>query len=140
MKVLYTAQATATGEGRNGHGRTSDGLLDVVFASPKEMGGAGGVTNPEQLFALGYAACFHQALKVIGRREKVDVDGSTVEAEVGIGPNDGGGFQLQVALTATLPSVDQEAAERIVAAAHQVCPYSNATRGNIDVAVTAVGG
>ena len=108
MKVLYTASATVTGEGRNGHGRTSDGLLDVDLASPKELGGAGGATNPEQLFAVGYAACFHSALKVVGRREKVDVDGSTVEAEVGIGPNDGGGFGLQVALTASLPNVDQE--------------------------------
>jgi len=140
MKVLYTAQATVTGEGRNGHGRTSDGLLDLDLASPKELGGAGGATNPEQLFAVGYAACFHQAIKVVGRREKVDVDGSTVDIEVGIGPGEGGGFVLQVALTATLPNVDQEAAERIVDAAHQVCPYSNATRGNIDVVVRAVGG
>ncbi len=139
MKVLYTASATVTGEGRNGHGRTSDGLLDLDLATPKEMGGAGGATNPEQLFAVGYAACFHSALKVVGRREKVNVDGSTVEAEVGIGPNDGGGFGLQVALTASLPHVDQEAADRIVAAAHQVCPYSNATRGNIDVTVRAIG-
>ena len=139
MKVLYTASATVTGEGRSGHGRTSDGLLDLDLATPKEMGGAGGATNPEQLFAVGYAACFHSALKVVGRREKVDVDGSTVEAEVGIGPNDGGGFGLQVALTASLPNVDQEAADRIVAAAHQVCPYSNATRGNIDVTVRAIG-
>jgi len=140
MKVLYTAQAIVTGEGRNGHGRTSDGLLDLDLASPKELGGAGGATNPEQLFAVGYAACFHQAIKVVGRREKVDVDGSTVDTEVGIGPGEGGGFVLQVALTATLPNVDQEAAERIVDAAHQVCPYSNATRGNIDVAVRAIGG
>ena len=139
MKVLYTAQATASGDGRNGHGRTSDGLLDLDLATPKEMGGAGGATNPEQLFAVGYAACFHQAIKGVGRKEKADVDGSTVDAEVGIGPKDSGGFALQVALTVTLPNVDQEAAERIVAAAHQVCPYSNATRGNIDVTVTAVG-
>jgi Ohr subfamily peroxiredoxin len=139
MKVRYTASATVTGEGRNGHGRTSDGQLDLDLATPKEMGGPGGATNPEQLFAVGYAACFHSALKVVGRREKVDVDGSTVDAEVGIGPNDQGGFALQVALTANLPHVDQEAADRIVAAAHKVCPYSNATRGNIDVTVRAIG-
>ena len=139
MQVLYTATAHATGDGRNGHTRTDDGLVDLELRIPKEMGGAGGATNPEQLFAVGYAACFHSALKVVGRREKVDVDGSTVEAEVGIGPNDGGGFGLQVALTASLPNVDQDAADRIVAAAHQVCPYSNATRGNIDVTVRAVG-
>ena len=139
MKVLYTAHATATGEGRNGHARTSDGLLDIDLATPKEMGGAGGATNPEQLFAAGYAACFHSALKVVGRREKADVDGSVVDAEVGIGPNDQGGFGLQVALNVTLPHVDQDAADRIVAAAHEVCPYSNATRGNIDVTLSAVG-
>ncbi len=139
MKTLYTAEALATGEGRDGHGRTSDGKLDLDLAIPKEMGGSGNGTNPEQLFAVGYAACFHSALKVVGRREKVDVDGSTVEAEVGIGPNDGGGFGLQVALTASLPNVDQDVADRIVAAAHQVCPYSNATRGNIDVTVQAIG-
>ena len=140
MKVLYTAQATATGDGRNGHARTSDGLLDIDLATPKEMGGAGGATNPEQLFAAGYAACFHSALKVVGRREKADVDGSTVDAEVGIGPNDHGGFGLQVALSVNLPNVDQQAADRIVAAAHQVCPYSNAIRGNIQVALHATGG
>jgi Ohr subfamily peroxiredoxin len=139
MKVLYAAHATATGEGRNGHARTSDGLLDIDLATPKEMGGPGGATNPEQLFAAGYAACFHSALKVVGRREKADVDGSVVDAEVGIGPNGQGGFALQVALKVTLPHVDQETADKIVAAAHEVCPYSNATRGNIDVAVTAVG-
>ena len=140
MKIdpLYTAVATATGDGRNGHVTSEDGFIDQDVRVPKELGGAGGATNPEQLFAVGYAACFHSALKVVGRREKVDVDGSTVEAEVGIGPNDQGGFQLQVALTATLPHVEQEAADRIVAAAHQVCPYSNATRGNIDVALTVV--
>ena len=139
MKVLYTAHATATGDGRNGHARTSDGLVDTDLATPKEMGGAGGATNPEQLFAAGYAACFHSALKVVGRREKADVDGSVVDAEVGIGPNDQGGFGLQVALDVTLPNVDQETADRIVAAAHEVCPYSNATRGNIDVALSATG-
>ena len=139
MKVVYTARATATGEGRNGHARTSDGLLDIDLATPEEMGGAGGATNPEQLFAAGYAACFHSALKVAGRREKADVDGSVVDAEVGIGPDGQGGFTLQVALNVALPRVDQATAERVVAAAHRVCPYSNATRGNIDVTLKAVG-
>jgi len=134
-KVLYTAEAHTVG-GRDGAGMSSDGAIDVKL-SPPGSGKPG--TNPEQLFAVGYAACFHSALKVVGRREKVDVDGSTVEAEVGIGPNDQGGFALQVALTASLPNVDQEAADRVVAAAHQVCPYSNATRGNIDVTVRAIG-
>lgn len=139
MKVVYIARATATGEGRSGHARTSDGLLDVDLAMPKEMGGAGDATNPEQLFAAGYAACFHSALKVVGRREKADVDGSVVDVEVGIGPDGQGGFTLQVALKVALPRVDQETADSIVAAAHQVCPYSTATRGNIDVTVSAVG-
>lgn len=138
MKVVYIARATATGEGRSGHARTSDGLLDVDLAMPKEMGGAGDATNPEQLFAAGYAACFHSALKVVGRREKADVDGSVVDAEVGIGPDGQGGFTLQVALKVALPRVDQETADSIVAAAHQVCPYSTATRGNIDVTMSAV--
>jgi len=136
-KVVYTAKAHTTGGRDGGASRTSDGRLDVKLSTP---GGKDDGTNPEQLFAVGYAACFHQAIKVVGRREKVDVDGSTVDTEVGIGPGEGGGFVLQVALTATLPNVDQEAAERIVDAAHQVCPYSNATRGNIDVVVRAVGG
>jgi Ohr subfamily peroxiredoxin len=140
MEALYTASATAHG-GRNGTVESSDDILDLDLTMPKEMGGPGdeGATNPEQLFAAGYAACFHSALKVVGRREKADVDGSVVDAEVGIGPNGQGGFALQVALKVTLPHVDQETADRIVAAAHEVCPYSNATRGNIDVALSATG-
>jgi lipoyl-dependent peroxiredoxin len=138
VKVLYTAQATATGEGRNGHGRTSDGLLDVDFASPKEMGGAGGATNPEQLFAVGYAACFHSALKVVGRSRDLDVDGSEVSASVGIGALPNGGFGLTVELDVHVPALDKETAESLAADAHQVCPYSNATRGNIDVTLTVV--
>ena len=137
MKVLYTAQATATGEGRNGHGRTSDGLLDVDFASPKEMGGAGGATNPEQLFAVGYAACFHSALKLVAGRSKAKISDTAVTAEVSINPVDGGGFQLAVALHAEIGGVDQETADSLVEQAHQVCPYSNATRGNIEVTVDA---
>ena len=133
MQVLYTAEAIATGDGRNGHTRTTDGLFEADLAVPKSMGGPGGATNPEQLFAAGYAACFHSALKLVARQGKVDVDGSTVTARVGIGRVDAGGFGLSVALTVSLPSVERALALDLVEKAHQVCPYSNATRGNIDV-------
>ena len=139
MKVLYTAAAMSTGDARNGHVRSSDGLIDLDLTTPKEMGGAGGATNPEQLFAAGYSACFHSALKAVARQRKVEITDSAVSAEVGIGPNDAGGFGLTVALHAEIPGVDQATADELVQAAHQVCPYSNATRGNIDVTVdTAV--
>ena len=136
MQVLYTASAQATGDGRDGHVRTSDGTLDLDLAIPKEMGGTGGAANPEQLFAAGYAACFHSALRLVARRAKADVAGSVVEAEVGIGPNGSGGFGLTVTLVVDLPAVERSAAEQLVDQAHQVCPYSNATRGNIEVALT----
>ncbi|WFE55209.1 organic hydroperoxide resistance protein [Micromonospora sp. WMMD1155] len=136
MQVLYTASATASGDGRDGHVETSDGTLALDLAVPKEMGGAGGAANPEQLFAAGYAACFHSALRVVARRAKADVSGSVVAAEVGIGPNGSGGFGLTVQLVVDLPAVPREVAEQLVEQAHQVCPYSNATRGNIDVALT----
>ncbi|MGA4730138.1 organic hydroperoxide resistance protein [Micromonospora taraxaci] len=136
MQVLYTASATASGDGRDGHVETSDGTLAFDLAVPKEMGGAGGAANPEQLFAAGYAACFHGALRVVARRAKADVTGSVVAAEVGIGPNGSGGFGLTVQLVVDLPAVPREAAEQLVEQAHQVCPYSNATRGNIDVTLT----
>ncbi|WNG88827.1 organic hydroperoxide resistance protein [Mycobacterium sp. ITM-2016-00317] len=132
-KVLYTAEALATGEGRDGHGRTSDGKLDLDLAIPTEMGGTGNGTNPEQLFAVGYAACFHSALRLVGRQEKVDVSDSAVGARVQIGPTDSGGFGLAVELEITLPNVDHDTAVQVAEKAHQVCPYSNATRGNIDV-------
>jgi len=135
MDALYTAKATSSGAGRNGHVTSSDGVLDQDLAAPKEMGGAGGATNPEQLFAAGYAACFHSALQLIARREKVSLADSTVTAEVSIGKQ-GEGFGLAAELVVTLPGVERAAAEKLVAAAHQVCPYSNATRGNIDVALT----
>jgi Ohr subfamily peroxiredoxin len=133
MAVLYTADVTATGDGRDGHVASTDGIIDADVAVPKEMGGAGGATNPEQLFAAGYAACFHSALRVVARRAKASVDGSQVNARVGIGPNGSGGFGLDVTLTITLPAVEAATARQLVEAAHQVCPYSNATRGNIDV-------
>ncbi|MGR6321087.1 organic hydroperoxide resistance protein [Micromonospora soli] len=136
MQVLYTASARATGDGRDGRVRTSDGTLELDLAIPKEMGGAGGAANPEQLFAAGYAACFHSALRLVARKARADVSGSVVEAEVGIGPNGSGGFGLTVTLVVDLPAVERTAAEQLVAQAHQVCPYSNATRGNIEVALT----
>ncbi|TFH72069.1 organic hydroperoxide resistance protein [Cellulomonas sp. HD19AZ1] len=138
MSVVYTAVATATGEGREGHTRSSDGLLDLDLAVPREMGGAGGATNPEQLFAAGYSACFHSALKSVARRDKVTFTDSAVTAEVGIGPNGEGGFGLEVTLHVELGGIDQAAAERLVEAAHQVCPYSNATRGNVPVTLEVV--
>jgi osmotically inducible protein OsmC len=134
MPAIYTAYATSTGEGRNGHVRSSDGSIDLDLAIPKEMGGPGGaLSNPEQLFAAGYAACFHSALKLIAGKQKLDITGSTVTGEVGIGPNGSGGFGLEVVLRFSFGTLDQAAAESLVAAAHEVCPYSNATRGNIDV-------
>jgi osmotically inducible protein OsmC len=136
LNVAYTATAHATGDGRNGHARSEDGILDIDMRIPKEMGGPGGAPNPEMLFAAGYAACFHSALKVVGRQEKANVDGSEVTASVGIGALDGGGFGLTVDLTVSLPGVDRPTAEKLVAKAHEVCPYSNATRGNIPVSLT----
>jgi Ohr subfamily peroxiredoxin len=139
-RVLYTAQATVTGGRANGHGRTNDGALDVQLRSPKELGGEGGGTNPEQLFAVGYAACFESALGVVGRRERVEVGDVSIDSRVSLLPAEDRSFSLAVELDVTLPQVqDPEQATRIVAAAHQVCPYSNATRGNIDVVLTVNG-
>ena len=137
MPSVYTAVATATGDGRNGHTRSSDGLVDHDLAIPVEMGGAGGATNPEQLFAAGYAACFLSALKLTAQQRKTPIMDAGVTAEVGIGPNGNGGFGLEVALHVELGGVPQSVAERLVEAAHQVCPYSNATRGNVPVTLTA---
>ncbi|MEV1289667.1 organic hydroperoxide resistance protein [Micromonospora sp. NPDC049679] len=136
MQVLYTAEAQATGDGRDGRVRTSDGAFEAALAMPKEMGGAGGATNPEQLFAAGYAACFHSALRLVARRARVDAPDSTVTARVGIGSDGNGGFGLTVALAVELPGVPKATAEDLVAQAHQVCPYSNAVRGNVDVTLS----
>ncbi|SDH49409.1 organic hydroperoxide resistance protein [Agrococcus jejuensis] len=136
MDAIYTAEALATGAGRDGHVVTNDGRLDLDLAIPKEMGGAGGATNPEQLFASGYAACFHSALHAVARAQKVDVGDSTVGARVHIGSNGQGGYQLAVELEVVIPELPHEQAQQLADAAHQVCPYSNATRGNIDVTVT----
>jgi lipoyl-dependent peroxiredoxin len=141
MDVLYTAVAHATGDGRNGHARTDDGLVDVELRIPKELGGPGGATNPEQLFAAGYAACFHSALKVVAQRAGQSVEGSEVSevsASVGIGTTPEGGFGLAVELDVHAPGLDDAAAQQLVEQAHQVCPYSNATRGNIDVILRVV--
>lgn len=132
-KVLYQAQATATG-GRDGRSTSSDGVLDVPLSTPKALGGAGGPgTNPEQLFAAGYSACFLSAMKFVALQRKQALPGeATVTAKVGIGPIPKG-FGLEVELAVSLPGMERGAATELVEAAHQVCPYSNATRGNIDV-------
>lgn len=132
IAVAYTAVATAE-NGRDGRVSSDDGNLDVVVNPPKEMGGSGAGTNPEQLFAAGYSACFQSALGVVARQEKADISGSTVTAAVGIGKTEAGGFGLEVAITATIPNVDKATAQALIEKAHQVCPYSNATRGNIKV-------
>jgi lipoyl-dependent peroxiredoxin len=138
MDVMYTAIAHATRDGRSGHVETEDGQLTFEMRIPKEMGGPGGGANPELLFAAGYSACFHSALRLVGRARKADVTDSAVSASVGIGQLPNGGFGLTVALDVHLPKVDHDAAEALVAAAHQVCPYSNATRNNIDVTLSVV--
>jgi osmotically inducible protein OsmC len=137
---LYTAHAHVTGGRAEGRGHTSDGALDVELRLPTEMGGPGGGTNPEELFAVGYAACFEGALGVVARRAKADTGDAVIESEVSLSPNGQGGFELSVGLDVTLPSVaDPGAAVELVRAAHAVCPYSNATRGNIEVTLTANG-
>ncbi|NUP58654.1 MAG: organic hydroperoxide resistance protein [Pseudarthrobacter sp.] len=134
MKTLYTAEALASGEGRDGTARSSDGRLAVDLASPVELGGNGKGTNPEQLFAAGYAACFHSALRLVGRRAGADLTDSAVAAKVHLGQLEGGaGFGLAAELEIALPALSLADAEDLVAKAHQVCPYSNATRGNINV-------
>jgi lipoyl-dependent peroxiredoxin len=139
-KTVYKAQATVTGGRTEGHGQTSDGALDVQLRTPTEMGGEGGGTNPEQLFAVGYAACFEGALGVVGRRERAEVGDVSIDSRVSLITTEERGFNVAVELNVTLPQVsDPEHAARIVAAAHEVCPYSNATRGNIDVKLTANG-
>jgi osmotically inducible protein OsmC len=138
MKPIYTATAHSTGDGRNGHARSDDGYIDLELRIPTEMGGTGGGTNPEELFAAGYAACFHSAMKLIAGQKKLDVDGTEVSASIGIGALDNGGFGLTAALVIYAPKLDKASAESLVAAAHEVCPYSNATRGNIDVTLSIV--
>ena len=131
-KVLYTAAATSTGDGRSGHVVSSDHRLDLDLAPPVELGGSGDGTNPEQLFAAGYSACFHSALRGVARRAGVDPGESTVTAEVGVGP-EGDLYGLVVTLIVSIPGLDREKARELAEAAHQRCPYSRATRGNISV-------
>ena len=136
-KVVYTAHATSTG-GRDGSSKTDDGKLQVKLQPPKEMGGNGDGTNPEQLFAAGYSACFLGAMKFVAGTQKTVLPATTsITADIGIGPIPGG-FGIQAALNISIPGMERAAAEALVAAAHQVCPYSNATRGNIDVTLTVV--
>ncbi|MDT8998782.1 organic hydroperoxide resistance protein [Paucibacter sp. APW11] len=137
-KVLYTATATATG-GRQGSAQSSDGALKIELSTPRELGGAGGPgTNPEQLFAAGYSACFIGAMKAVGAMQKIAIPADvSITSDVGIGPIPAG-FGIQVAMRISLPGMDREAALALIDAAHKVCPYSNATRGNIDVSLTLV--
>ncbi|WOC13065.1 organic hydroperoxide resistance protein [Gordonia sp. MP11Mi] len=136
MNAVYTAEAIATGAGRDGRTRTVDARVDLQLAVPREMGGSGEGANPEQLFAAGYAACFHSALQMVARSQKVDLGDSSVGAQVGIGPNGSGGFDLTVTLEVIIPDLDHDAAQALADSAHQVCPYSNAVRGNVEVTVS----
>jgi Ohr subfamily peroxiredoxin len=144
MKILYTTKATSTG-GRTGHSKTADGILDIDLVTPKELGGPGNApggkgTNPEQLFACGYSACFLGAMKFVAGQEKLKIaDDTTVTATVGIGPRDDGkGFGIDVELAIHVPNLDRAAAEALVQKAHVVCPYSHATKGNVDVRLKVV--
>ncbi|NHQ84728.1 organic hydroperoxide resistance protein [Iodobacter sp. HSC-16F04] len=139
MQILYTANVTATG-GRDGRATSDDQKLNVQLSTPKELGGAGGEgTNPEQMFAAGYSACFIGAMKFVAAAEKIALPATTsVNGLAGIGPNGKGGFGLQVALNVTIPGMERSAAEALVHKAHEVCPYSNATRGNIEVTLAVL--
>jgi osmotically inducible protein OsmC len=138
-KVVYTAEAHVTGGRIAGHGRTSDGALEVDIRVPPEMGGDEEGTNPEQLFAVGYASCFENALAAVARRAKVEVGDVEIDSKVMLVTGEERSFTIAVELAVTLPSVEGEAAVELVKAAHKVCPYSNATRGNIEVTLTANG-
>jgi lipoyl-dependent peroxiredoxin len=135
MKVLYTAEATVRG-GRQGEASSSDGNLVVKLNPPKEMGGSGEGTNPEQLFAVGYAACFQSALARVAQREHLDTTQSTITSRVALRPDGKGGFGLEVELHVAIPGIDAATGQHLLELAHQVCPYSNATRGNIPVTLT----
>ncbi len=138
MKAIYTTSVEAAGDGRNGHVTSEDGFLDLDLRIPKEMGGPGAASNPEQLFAAGYAACFHSALKMLAGQEHLDASGTMVSATVSIGTLESGGFGLAVELDIDAPNIEGTAAEALVAKAHTVCPYSNATRGNVEVALNVI--
>jgi Ohr subfamily peroxiredoxin len=139
-RIIYTAEAHVTGGRQEGHGRTSDGALEVDLRTPAEMGGSGGGTNPEQLFAIGYAACFESALGAAARRRRQEAGDVAIDSRVMLQPTEDRRYKLAVALAVTLPSVDDaDEAVELVRAAREICPYSNATRGNIDVSLTANG-
>jgi osmotically inducible protein OsmC len=138
-KVIYTAEAHVTGGREAGHGETSDGALAVDLRTPTEMGGEGGGTNPEQLFAVGYAACFEGALGAIARRQKVETGDVAIDSKVTLQTGEDRSFAIGVELHVTLPDIEGDQAVELVRDAHKVCPYSNATRGNFDVVLTANG-
>jgi osmotically inducible protein OsmC len=138
-KTLYTAAAHVTGGRIEGHGRTTDGALEVDIRIPPELGGPGGGTNPEQLFAVGFAACFESAMGAVARRMKVEPQDVAIDSRVNLHPTEERGFKLSVGLDVTLSGIDDEQAKELIAKAHKVCPYSNATRGNIDVDITING-
>lgn len=138
-KILYTAEAHVTGGRIAGHGRSSDGALEVDLRTPSELGGEGGGTNPEQLFAVGYAACFESALAAVARRQKLDPGDVEIDSKVKLMAGEDRGFTIAAELHVTLPSLEGEDAAELVRAAHRVCPYSNATRGSLDVELTANG-
>lgn len=136
MKPLYTAESLSTGSGRDGHVRTVDGAVDLDMATPKEMGGTGDGANPEQLFAAGYAACFHSALQSAARMKKVTIEGSSVGARVSLVPSGEESIDLAVQLEVVIPDLDTEQADELAKLAHELCPYSRATKGNIEVSVS----
>ena len=136
MESLYTAESLSTGHGREGRVKTADGKLDLNLTPPSELGGSGTGTNPEQLFAAGYAACFHSALHSVARSRKIKIEDSSVGGRVHLHRDGDSGFKLSVELEVVIPGMDHAQAQELADAAHQVCPYSNATRGNIEVAVT----
>ena len=133
MNILYSTTATATGDGRNGHTATEDGMVDVDVRTPPELGGAGGATNPEQLLAAGYAACFHSAMKLVAKPMDIDATDSAVSVTVGLGMLDDGAFNLALEIVVDVPNASAEQSLALVERAHEVCPYSNATRGNVEV-------
>jgi osmotically inducible protein OsmC len=138
IEVVFTSESTATGGGREGHVKSSTGRIDLNTNHPKEMGGSGEGTNPEELFSAGYAACFLGALRLVAKNEKIDLDDATgITAEVGFGKDPAGGFGINAQLIGYLPGLEQSAADELMDKAHQVCPYSKATRGNIDVKLSA---
>jgi Ohr subfamily peroxiredoxin len=138
-KAIYTAEAQVIGGRAEGHGKTSDGALEVDLRLPAEMGGEGGGTNPEQLFAVGYAACFEGAIGAVARRQKLEAGDVEIDSKVSLNPGEERTFVISVELDVTLPSIEGEGAVELVREAHKVCPYSNATRGNIEVTLTANG-